>query len=151
VGQIILGSHLGSGVEHAGDFLEYALALGGVLASDGGGHAGVEVILQDGGAHLVEGGLDRLDLADHIDAVSVFFEHADDAVQMAFGILQTFDDEVGLVHMPLLPPPGGWGQTNHTITLQIVKALTLVGVRAIIRPLERPNIAGWSSGSSLGS
>ena len=53
-------------------------ALGGALV-----HAVPGVPVEQAQGHLVESGLDRGDLRQHVDAVAVFLDHAADAAHLA--------------------------------------------------------------------
>jgi len=89
--------------------------------------AGIEVVFQNLGTDLVERGLHRLDLADHVNAIGVFLDHADDAAQMAFDGFQT-SERVGVVfHSFSLPPPGGMGGRMIDEMWIPVKAIRKIG------------------------
>ena len=66
------------------DLFENAFAFVGVFTTHGSDDAGFEVLVEQKGGGFAKGGLDGLDLADDIDAVRAFFQHALDTAQMTF-------------------------------------------------------------------
>lgn len=76
--------NLGRHFEDLGDFLQYAFTLRLIIALDSSNDTGIEMPLQDLRANFIQRRFDGLHLADHIDTISIFFDHANDATQMAF-------------------------------------------------------------------
>src|SRR3972149_4880728 len=64
-----------------------------VLAAvaDAGGDAGVEVALQDHRLHLLNGTADGVRLLEHLRAVLIVLDHATDARQVAFDVVEALE------------------------------------------------------------
>src|SRR5690606_16082932 len=97
--------------KHTRNLLQHLLALLGVVALNGGGHAGAEMVVEQQGADLAEGRLHGLNLLDDVDAISIIGHHALDAADVAGGAGESLDGVLfaGLVHSSCVlckyPPP----------------------------------------------
>ena len=72
----------------------------------------MQMVIQDHLTYLGQRGLSRLDLFDHVDAVSILLDHRRDAVHMPSNALQPVDRRgsiLGLQMAFLIPSPWGWG------------------------------------------
>jgi len=107
-------------LEEGEQLADDALALGGLVAADGGGDAGVQVIFQEEGVDPADGALDSLELLDNVHAVRVFFNHLDDAADVAvdaFEAVENLGAAISCRHLESfeLRPQGG-GVWIHSIT-----------------------------------
>src|SRR3990170_4907311 len=89
-----------------------------IITLDCGDDTGIQVVFQDLRADLVQRGIHRLNLADHIDTVRVLLHHADDPAQVSFNgfkptesvfVFHDFLWHRDRVFLPPLTPPTGGG------------------------------------------
>ena len=92
-------------LEHLGDLLENPLPLSGVPALDRGRDTGIQVIVEDLRAYLVQGRADGLYLPNNVYAVFILLDHADDSAEVTFYGFEPTEGNVRVFQRVLLEAP----------------------------------------------
>jgi hypothetical protein len=77
------------GLKDIADLFEDTFSLIRIFTAHGRDDAGFQVLVKEKGRGFAKRGLNGLDLADDIDTIGAFFQHALDAAQVSFSDFQT--------------------------------------------------------------
>src|SRR2546421_2231907 len=81
------------------DGLDQLLDLGLIHLAHGGRHTALDVVLEEEKPHLVNRGLDGIDLGQNVDAVRFLIDHPRDAADLPFDPPQTGKEGVAILYV----------------------------------------------------
>src|SRR5438445_1832939 len=84
------------------DGLDQLLDLGLIPLAHGGRHTALDVVLEEEKPHLVNRGLDGIDLGQNVDAVRFLIDHPRDAADLPFDPPQTGKEGVAILYVAWL-------------------------------------------------